>query len=102
MIVVATSYNNPLSCLNSIAKSLHAKKFKGKVIFDLLCSNGLESNRFMSVFFDGSNFNHTSFKVEFEGSFPSEIVEIQNIYFANHRWILDNSVLSTNEILQFQ
>lgn len=101
IVVIATSYNNPLSCLNSIAEHLHDKEFSGKVLFDLLCSNGLESNRFMSAVFDGVKFSKNTFKVESLDTFPSEIVENQNAYFSNHKWLLENSILSNHQVINF-
>lgn len=102
MVVIATSYNNPLTCLNSIAELLHDKEFSGNVLFDLLCSNGLESNRFMSAVFDGDKFSKSTFKVESLDTFPSEVVENQNAYFSNHKWLLENSILSNHQVLKFQ
>ncbi|WP_428996315.1 type II toxin-antitoxin system RnlB family antitoxin [Pseudomonas aeruginosa] len=50
-VVTATSYENPLSRLSIIASEMRNTSHSSKeiVLFDLLCSNGEEWNRFVSI-----------------------------------------------------
>ncbi|RYM59473.1 hypothetical protein BSQ98_21155 [Serratia liquefaciens] len=98
MIVVATGYSNPLSCLSAVAKRLESEAFKGDVLFDLLCSNGFESNRFASISFDGKSFARNTFSVIDEHNLPNELVKKQNTFLSEHSDFLSNSVLSRNEV----
>lgn len=61
-IVIATSYVNPIDELDYIAKELEMRNCYGDIIFDLLLCNGLNSNRYLSIYFDGNKFNLFSAK----------------------------------------
>lgn len=62
-VIVAMGYQSPLEHLPSIVKELHEKSISGEVLFDLLCSNGYEWNRFASMRFNGQNFERKTFQV---------------------------------------
>ncbi|WP_455548614.1 type II toxin-antitoxin system RnlB family antitoxin [Dryocola clanedunensis] len=98
VIVVATSYSNPLSCLKSIEECLMHEAFTGNVLFDLLCSNGMEPNRFAKLFFDGRSFLRNTFSIIAECDLPYRILDRQNEYFSENLSILGESVLSETEI----
>ncbi|AWC81882.1 hypothetical protein C3R43_24135 [Serratia marcescens] len=98
IIVVATSYNNPLSCLNIVAQRLEDEAFRGDVLFDLLCSNGFESNRFASINFDGKSFSKDTFSILDEHNLPSDLVKKQNTFISEHADFLSNSILTSIEV----
>ena len=100
VLVVADSYVNPLSCLNSIADSLKDGAYKGRVLFDLLCANGQEDNRFASIEFDGAHFVRKTFSITTPDELPCSIVQSQNDFFARNPNMLTDSVLTPSEISQ--
>lgn len=98
IIVVATSYDTPLSCLSSIALRLMEEAFQGTVLFDLLCSNGLEDNRFVAITFDGNTFIKQTCCTVDEELLPKHLVKQQNEFFLAHKSILNASVLTKSDI----
>ena len=52
-VVLATSYINPIDELENIEEELKAKEYSGKVLFDLLLCNGMNSSRFVEIKFNG-------------------------------------------------
>ncbi|MBD5465504.1 MAG: hypothetical protein HDR22_06755 [Lachnospiraceae bacterium] len=61
-IIIANSYINPFDQVYEIERELEQKKYKGKVIFDFLLCNGLSSNRYMEIYFNGSTFDLKTYK----------------------------------------
>ncbi|WP_129638888.1 type II toxin-antitoxin system RnlB family antitoxin [Rahnella variigena] len=98
LIVVATGYYNPLSCLKKVAERLEDEAFKGDILFDLLCSNGFESNRFAIMAFDGKSFLRNTFRIVDEDLLPHGFVKKQNAFFAQNSFLLSNSVLSHRDV----
>ncbi|MGZ0086851.1 type II toxin-antitoxin system RnlB family antitoxin [Caldibacillus thermoamylovorans] len=89
-VVFSTSYVNPLEDIESIQEELK-NRFKGKVLFDLLLSNGNSSNRYLEAEFNGFQFVPSSFKVlEKVDAF---IKETTSMFYQNHPDYLANSVL---------
>ncbi|MEK5428290.1 type II toxin-antitoxin system RnlB family antitoxin [Cytobacillus sp. FSL R7-0680] len=89
-IVFSTSYINPLEEIEDIEKELNSQ-FQGKVLFDLLLSNGLTSNRFLEAEFDGRKFQYSSIKPVMN---LDDLIKNESIHFyrENHD-LLQNSVL---------
>lgn len=100
-IIVITALNdyNPLQKLNDIAAELSAINFNGKVIFDLLYTNGNSNNRFVGLSFDGHKFDRTSFSVIYD--IDDIINQEQNDLFCKHPSLLKESVLSSSDISLF-
>lgn len=89
--IFSTSYQNPIEDIVSIEEELSAL-VKGKVIFDLLLSNGLAANRFIEAEFDGSKFNYETFK-------PLDcvdecIVKKFTEFYSKNESLLKNGILS--------
>jgi hypothetical protein len=85
-VIFSTSYISPLEQLNEIEPIL--KSFHGKVLFDLLLSNGNTTNRFIEGAYNGEKFDIGSFQVckdidygikEFTGEFYK-----QNNHYIQH------------------
>ncbi|WP_447079541.1 type II toxin-antitoxin system RnlB family antitoxin [Vibrio alginolyticus] len=94
-VVTATSYESPMSRLSEVSNSLRRElgKQPSLVIFDLLCSNGDEWNRFASMLFDGTKLIRNSFKVIEPDLIDSELLASQSSYFHSHPQFLTASVL---------
>lgn len=89
-IVYSVSYISPIEELPDIAEELK-NHFQGKVLFDLLLSNGVSSNRFLEAEFDGSAFNYSSFK---SLSNVNDLVKKgSSIFYQSNVEFLENSVL---------
>ncbi|WP_416041841.1 type II toxin-antitoxin system RnlB family antitoxin [Edwardsiella ictaluri] len=101
MLVVATSYESPLSCLGSIAQHLRDEAFEGSVLFDLLCTNGLEDNRFVALYFDGMDFVRNTFRLVDKADLSPDLLHTQDKFFAEHPDILQMSLLNQNEVQAF-
>ena len=90
-VVLATSYINPIDELENIEEELKAKEYSGKVLFDLLLCNGMNSSRFVEIKFDGECFDLSS----------STIIKNPNksIKEGIHQYLKDKPVLLENSVL---
>jgi hypothetical protein len=81
--------------LDEIEKELSVQINEEKeVIFDLLLSNGNNSNRYGKAIYDGKNFKHGSFKII---NIPKEDVlrKFSMQYYKEHADYVDRSILSS-------
>lgn len=90
-VIFSTSYVNPIEDIDDIEEELKPL-FKGKVVFDLLLSNGLTSNRFVEAEFDGTRFNHASFKALKDVN--DLIIREATNFYSIHSELLKNGILS--------
>lgn len=95
-VVTATSYENPLSSLSAIASMMRNTSHAGKevVLFDLLCSNGEEWNRFAFINYNGTDFEKSTFNIVSKFDIPSDLIETQTRFFEVHPEYLRDSVLN--------
>jgi hypothetical protein len=100
VLVTAFADYNPLQQLNPLSSELADMQFCGRVMFDLLCINGNADNRFVTIFFDGSKFDRNSFSILFE--IDSFLKNEQDILFCNNPDLLQGTVLSSSELMQFK
>lgn len=98
-VVTASPDFNPLNKLVALGNCLKELRYSGDVVFDLLVTNGLSSNRFVTIRFNGSAFDRSSFQVT--DQVDCYIKTVQDIYFHAHPDLLASSVLSTEEIKHF-
>ncbi|MFA4132530.1 MULTISPECIES: type II toxin-antitoxin system RnlB family antitoxin [unclassified Brevibacillus] len=89
-LILSTSYVSPIDDLDCIEDHFRTN-YTGKVIFDLLLTNGNVKNRFIEAFFDGIRFDSSSFKI-FD-RVGSEIKDVSSKFYMNHKEYLSNSVL---------
>ena len=61
IVIYSLSYVSPLRSLPVIEKELES--YRGKVLFDLLLSNGIASNRYIEAEYDGDKFIIDSFTI---------------------------------------
>lgn len=83
--------------LKSISLNVFLKghNYVGKVIFDLLASNGMEWNRFLEFTFDGEKF------LEEYNILEIKCCDVDNSYYENKEYVdLEGTVLTKEEILQ--
>lgn len=101
LVAVVTAYGdyNPLQNLKSIGDELQVAGFKGVVVFDLLSCNGLSSNRFVKLFYDGSKFDRSTFCVV--NNVDKNLLNQQDEFFRAHPQLLISSVLSRTEVDHF-
>ncbi|MEZ9512169.1 type II toxin-antitoxin system RnlB family antitoxin [Vibrio breoganii] len=97
-LATATSYESPLSNLSEISQAL-VSKLNAKpqlVLFDLLCSNGDEWNRFIAMEFDGRQLIRNTFKVigNDDISLHGDLKQLQTAYFDQNPHILKASILT--------
>ncbi len=103
-IVTASSYENPMSFISDIEEQLSLQLdncSNTKIIFDLLCSNGFESNRFVSMRYESRHLKRDSFKVVSLNELDSKIVKTQSMFFKHKPELLQDSVLTQEEIHNF-
>lgn len=93
-IVIANSYKNPLEDLEDIETSLKNKKYKGHIIFDLLACLGDSSNRFITCYFDGNNFDLVTFE-ETKIEKSDKIRSISRDNLTSQKEILDLTILTS-------
>lgn len=92
-VVIAADYQNPLQELSSVVDELRKKEISGEILFDLLCSNGEEWNRFASMKFNGCMFERKTFQIiDFE-SIPCSLLKEHSELFKQQSW-MHSSVLS--------
>lgn len=91
-VVVATSYENPIEEIETIEYELNNKQYCGKILFDLLLCNGMNSNRYIEMEFNGVYFDMTSSTIIKKISESIEKVIYQ--YFKDRPSLVENSVLS--------
>ena len=95
-LVLATSYEDPFDDLASIESDLTYKFIDGYVIFDMLGQIGNSSERFISMFFNGVNFDQKTFKfVEVD---KNDVLRKKTIdFFVENLDCLDASVLTSTD-----
>ena len=90
-VILVTSYENPMDELENIEDELGAKEYSGKVLFDLLLCNGMNSSRFVEIEFNGKCFDLSS------------SITIKNpnksIKEGIHQYLKDKPVLLENSVL---
>lgn len=100
-IVTAIGYENPLSSLSDIERELTGllgRDLNGEVIFDLVCSNGLEWNRFMSLKVNNGSFDHNSVSIMEQSKLSTQLLDEQACFFGSNLHYLHGSVLTSEDI----
>lgn len=98
-IVTATADFHPLRQIHQLSTDIKAHNFEGIVLFDLLAVNGLAPNRFVSMRFNATGFDRSSFEVT--SKINAVILKEQNQNAKNDPVFLTKSVLSSSEVRQF-
>ena len=90
-VILVTSYENSMDELENIEDELGAKEYSGKVLFDLLLCNGMNSSRFVEIEFNGKCFDLSSSTIIKNPN--NSIKEDIHQYFKDKPALLENSVL---------
>lgn len=94
VFVFSTSYHSPTEQFEAIEKDLAKKGFQGKVLFDLLLTNGNSSQRFFETYFENSMLNKASFKNIFEQA--EKLKTISNKFYTKHFDLIEQSEVLSN------
>lgn len=100
---MATGYENPLSSVNEIEAKLTdllGQNENGKILFDLLCANGLEWNRFVTLEMKYGRIMLDSAKIIDEQEIPAQILSKLTFTLLNHPEYLEASVLTPDDVRQ--
>lgn len=100
-IVTAISYESPLSSLSEIEQelaSLLGYNANGEVLFDLVCSNGIEWNRFISLQLKDGAFQINTASVIDPCKIPQKLLEEQASIFTRNPQYIRDSVLTLEEM----
>lgn len=90
-LALSIDYSRLDEYIYDIEKELKIKKYKGKVIFDLLANNGI-NDRFYFCMFDGKKIVlNTLSAIE---DLNSEIEKISSNFYLSHFDIISNSYIS--------
>jgi hypothetical protein len=100
VIVIGTDYQRLDDYDNSLFEELSILSYVGEIYFDFLLSNGLGKDRFYKAYFNGKSLDIDSMTNVSMESNP--LLSISNTYLVNQSSILDNGVLSSNEISEFK
>ncbi|WGA71694.1 type II toxin-antitoxin system RnlB family antitoxin [Enterobacter hormaechei] len=102
-VVMATGYENPLSSVNEIETKLTdllGQNENGKILFDLLCANGLEWNRFVTLEMKYGRIMLDSAKIIDVQEIPAQILSKLTFTLLNHPEYLEASVLTHDDVRQ--
>jgi hypothetical protein len=97
ILIIGKTYHGLDDYISELEIELQKNKYKGKVIFDFLLSNGYNStNRFMCSLFNGKFFNEIHY---YQIDNRNEIITRNiNKYFTENEHILSNGILSKKDI----
>lgn len=102
-VVMATGFENPLSSVNEIETKLSAllgSETTGEILFDLLCANGPEWNRFVTLEMKYGRIMLETAKIIDEQDVPTHILSKLTFTLRNHPEYLEASVLSPDDVRQ--
>ena len=97
VIVFSMTYINPISYLPNIEEDLGKMNFSGKLIFDLLLTNGNSSNRFVEVNVKKAKIERRSMKVIEHSSLEPCLIKKSREFYTSHQFILDSSNILLDE-----
>jgi len=99
-MVWSVSYVSPTEYLDEVAEALEVHGYSGRVVFDLLLANGQASNRFISVYFDGRDFDRATFVVIVSDLDTLRLASLD--FYHGHPEFLEDSVLSAASRLRIR
>lgn len=92
-LVLSKNYESITDKFTLISKELNSSGFKGKVMLDYLLSKGSLKERFFEIYFNGKNFDVTTFKLVSNIDKSLEALSI-NYYNSHYNELVKNSILS--------
>jgi Antitoxin to bacterial toxin RNase LS or RnlA len=97
VVVFSTSYINPISYLPTIEEDLGKMASSGKVIFDLLLSNGHSFNRFVEVAVCKGKVDRRSMKVVDSSSLDKNIISKTDDFYKAHPLLVESNHILLDE-----
>lgn len=88
-LVIATSYENPLSSLSEIEKEINVDE--AKLLFDLTLINGTKKNRYIECHYQSGTNSHLSCSLV--DSIDDYIRSLSYNYFAQNEDVVQRSVI---------
>ncbi len=99
-IVCSVDYSRPDEYLQEVERDLAKREYSGAVLFDLMLCNGLGSNRFVSMPFDGNDFDGRG--VTTLPTVDNKVMKRQMEFYRNHPALLSQSVLTRAQQYQIK
>jgi len=102
-VIMATGYENPLSSVNEIETKLTdllGQYENGKILFDLLCANGPEWNRFVTLEMRCGRIMLDSAKIIDQQEIPAQVLSKLTFTLRKHPEYLEASVLTPDDVRQ--
>jgi hypothetical protein len=98
VIIFCTTYVNPISHLPIIEKELSRLNFSGKIIFDLLLSNGYSSNRFIEADVYKAKVNRDTMRVIDSSNVDEFFIRRTHDFYKSHPYLVEiNNILLDEE-----
>lgn len=98
VLIVCTTYENPISYLPVIEESLGSIDFSGRIIFDLLLANGCSPNRFVEADMNMDRIDRRSMRVVDVFELDEIIVsKAHEFYVTNPNLVKNNHILLDDE-----
>lgn len=97
VLAVCTTYINPISYLPIIEEDLSRINFTGKIIFDLLLSNGYNTNRFVEADVNEAKVDRKSMKVIDISSLDKTLIDRTYKFYKTHSDLVNNSNILLDE-----
>jgi Antitoxin to bacterial toxin RNase LS or RnlA len=97
VVVFSTTYVNPISYLPAIEKDLGKMDSSGKIIFDLLLSNGHSFNRFVEVAVCKGKVDRRSMKVVDFSSLDKLIISKTDDFYKSHPLLVESNHILLDE-----
>ena len=88
-LIFSVDYRSPLEFIEDIENELRSVSLCKKIIFDLLLSNGMNSNRYFEAYFDGCRLINIKKCKEVH----IEVKDASVRFYKKYPSLLDNSVL---------
>lgn len=97
VMIFCTTYINPISYLPLIEEGLSKINFSGKIIFDLLLSNGYSSNRFVEADVSEAKVIRRSMKVIDPSSLDKWLLEKTYDFYKSHPFLVESNTILLDE-----
>jgi hypothetical protein len=97
VVVFSTTYINPISYLPAIEEDLGKMDSSGKIIFDLLLSNGYSFNRFVEVAVYKGKVDRKSMKVVDSASLDKIIISKTDDFYKSHPSLVERNHILLDE-----
>lgn len=97
VVIFCTTYINPISYLPAIEEDLSKISFSGKIIFDLLLSNGYSPNRFVEADVCEAKVNRRSMRVIDSSSLDESLIGKTHNFYKFHPYLVESNNILLDE-----